>query len=176
MQNQEPYPGGDDDTSDGNYKKMIKGDIVRKKASMIYPITLKNYDLIYFPMSGGPGYGDPLERKLEAVKKDLDDGIYTDDIVERIYGVVASFDEENEAWIVNEEATKARREQLRREREEKSVPFEEFWEKEKKKITEDQLSEPVKKMISESLELSEGWAKEFREFWDLAEDYQLEVK
>ena len=138
---------------------------------------MDNYDVVHYALSGGPGYGDPLERKLESVRKDLNDEIYTKDFVFNIYGVVANYDNNKDEWTIDEKATEERREKMRKERLEKSMPFEEYWEYEKKKITEDKLYEAVKRMYSESLKLSKGyWAKEFREFWKLPEDFQMEVK
>ena len=57
-----------------------------------------------------------------------------------------------------------------------NMAFEEFWELEKKKITENKLSDHVKLMFSESLKLSEKWAKEFKRFWKLPESFDMEVK
>jgi N-methylhydantoinase B/oxoprolinase/acetone carboxylase alpha subunit len=170
------YPLGDPDPSDGEFEKLLKGDITRKPYCSIYPITLENYDLIYYSLSGGPGYGDPLERKVDQIKQDLDDGFYTEDIVRNVYGVVANYNEKTLEWEIDEKATKARKEEMMKERKEKSMNFEEFWEREKKKIIEDNLSEPVKLMYSESLNLSKNWAKEFKEFWELPENFDVEVK
>jgi hypothetical protein len=166
---------GDPDPTNGEFEKFLKADIVRKPYCVIYPVLLKNYDMFHYTMSGGPGYGDVLERKVEKIKQDLDDGIYTADFVRNIYGVVANFDESKDEWIIDENATKAGQEEIRKERMEKSMTFEEFWEYEKEKITEDKLYEAVKLMYSESLKLSDKWAKEFREFWKLPENYQMEV-
>ncbi|MHA1411478.1 MAG: hydantoinase B/oxoprolinase family protein [Promethearchaeota archaeon] len=116
IKNQKEYPLGDPDPKNGEFEKLIKGDIVRKCQNLIFPINLKNYDLIHYSLSGGPGYGDPLERKLENVKKDLEDGIYTQDFVYKIYGVVANFNEKTEEWTIDVEATKKRREEIRKER------------------------------------------------------------
>ncbi|MHA1489863.1 MAG: hydantoinase B/oxoprolinase family protein [Promethearchaeota archaeon] len=176
IENQKEYPLWDPDPEHGEFEKLLKGDIVRRAHCSIYPVLLENYDLVHFAMSGGPGYGDPLERKLELIKKDLDDGIYTNDKVFNIYGVVANYDENKGEWIIDEKATETRKNELRNERKEKSLPFNEYWENEKKKITEDKLSETVKRMYSESLNLSIKWAKEFREFWKFPEDFQMEVK
>jgi len=35
--------------------------------------------------------------------------------------------------------------------------------------------EPVKRMYAESMRLSERWAREFREFWDLPEGFDYDV-
>ncbi|MFW9851145.1 MAG: hydantoinase B/oxoprolinase family protein, partial [Candidatus Thorarchaeota archaeon] len=162
FENQKDYPLGDPDPSNGDFERFLKGNIVRKPYCVIYPVTLENYDLIHYSESGGPGYGDPLERKLDSVKKDLDDEIYTLDWVEKIYGVVANYDDINKQWIIDNAATEKRRKGMINERKEKSMTFEEFWEYEKKKITEEKLYEAVSLMYSESLRLSKKWAKEFR--------------
>jgi N-methylhydantoinase B/acetone carboxylase alpha subunit len=176
FKNREDYPLGDPDPTNGEFEQMLKGEITRKPYCSIYPITLENYDLIYYFMSGGPGYGDPLERNIESIKQDLDDGFYTKEIVENVYGVVANYDEKVEEWNIDLGATEKQQEQLKRERKEKTMSFEEFWEKEKKKITDGRLSEPVKLMFSESLSLSKLWAKEFKAFWDLPDNFDMEVK
>ncbi|MEX2722489.1 MAG: hydantoinase B/oxoprolinase family protein [Candidatus Freyarchaeota archaeon] len=176
IEKQKDYPLGDPDPANGEFERLLKGEITRKEYCTIYPITLENYDLIHYALSGGPGYGDPLERRLDLVKQDLDDGIYTKDIVYKVYGVVANYDEQKGEWVVDEEATRKRREEIRRERKEKSVPFSEYWERERKKIVEGKLCDAVKIMYSESLRLSKRWAKEFREFWKLPEDFMVEVK
>ena len=38
-----------------------------------------------------------------------------------------------------------------------------------------EMIEPVKRMYAESIRLSERWATEFREFWDLPEDFDFDV-
>ena len=59
------------------------------------------------------------------------------------------------------------RDQLRKEREDKSMTFEEFYQREKKRIVDGNLIEPVKRMYNESIQLSKRWGKEFLEFWNL---------
>jgi hypothetical protein len=176
IQNQLDYPLSDADPSNGEFERFLKGEITRKAYCSIYPVTFENYDLFHYSLSGGPGYGDPLERKVESVKKDLDDDLYTKDIVNNVYGVVAKYNEEKTEWIIDFEATKKRRDELLKERSQKSKNFEEFWEYEKKKIVEGQLSEPAARMYSESIQLSKRWAKEFREFWKLPDSFITEVK
>ena len=176
FRNKQDYPISDNDPYNGEFERLLEGNISRKPIGTIYPISLENYDIIHFAESGGPGYGDPLERKIESVKQDLDDGFYTADIVKNVYGVVANFDDKSEEWIINNEATKDRREEIRQERKDKSITFDEFWEKEKKRITEGDLYEAVSVMYSESLKLSARWGKMFREFWKFPEDFQIEVK
>jgi N-methylhydantoinase B/oxoprolinase/acetone carboxylase alpha subunit len=176
IQQQLDYPLGDPDPSNGEFERFLKADITRKPYCSIFPVTFENYDLFHFSMSGGPGYGDPLERQIKSVKKDLDEGLYTPDIVRNVYGVVARFSQEKNEWEINNVATDELRTKIMKEREEKSMNFEDFYEYEKDKILSGKLSAPVKRMYSESLQLSVGWAEEFRKFWNLDEDFDLEVK
>jgi N-methylhydantoinase B/acetone carboxylase alpha subunit len=176
IKNQLEYPLGDADPENGEFEKFLQGNIIRKPYCTIYPVNLQNFDIFYYMQSGGPGYGDPLERSTDLIKKDLDDEIYTKEIVFKMYGVVADYDKDKNEWIINELATQKRREELRDERRKQSISFEEFWEKERAKITESKLSEHVEAMYSESLKLSDKWAKEFKEFWKFPDDFKMEVK
>jgi len=36
--------------------------------------------------------------------------------------------------------------------------------------------EPVRRMYAESLRLSQRWAREFREFWDLPEGFDYDIE
>jgi hypothetical protein len=176
VKNKKPYPLGDPDPAHGEFERFIKGKITRIPEGMMIPIGLKNYDLVHWRESGAPGYGDPLERELDLVKKDLKDKIFTKDIVYNVYGVVAAYDEAKREWSIDYEQTKKRKDQLRKEREDKSMTFEEFYQKEKKRIVDGNLIEPVKRMYNESIQLSRRWGKEFLEFWNLPEDFRFKLE
>jgi len=176
VKNKKPYPLGDPDPSHGEFERFIKGKITRTPEGFMIPIGLKNHDLVHWRESGAPGYGDPLEREIDLVKKDLKDAIFTKDIVYNVYGVAAAYDEAKREWSVDYEQTKKRREQLRRERKDKSMTFEEFYQKEKKRIEDGNLIEPIKRMYNESIKLSRRWGKEFLEFWNLPEDFRFKLE
>jgi acetone carboxylase alpha subunit len=176
FQNQQDYPLGDPDPSNGEFERLLQAEITRKAQCSIFPVTFENYDLFQFSMSGGPGYGDPLSREVDAVIQDLNDGLYTSEIVQNVYGVIARFNEETKEWTIDEGATVEKRIELMNKRKDDSMTFEEFWEYEQKKITDNTLYEAVNNMYVESMELSEKWAKEFKEFWKFAEHFKLEVK
>jgi N-methylhydantoinase B/oxoprolinase/acetone carboxylase alpha subunit len=176
IKNQLEYPLGDSDPENGEFEKYLKGNIIRKPYCTIYPVNLQNFDIFYYMQSGGPGYGDPLERRTELIKKDLEDEIYTKDIVFKVYGIVSEYNKDKNEWHIDEAATQKRREELHDERRELSMSFEDFWKKERAKITEGKLSEHVQAMYSESLKLSDKWAKEFREFWKFPDNFKMEAK
>jgi hypothetical protein len=47
--------------------------------------------------------------------------------------------------------------------------------RERQRITERDMIEPAQRMYAESMRLSPRWAAEFREFWDLPEDFEFDV-
>jgi N-methylhydantoinase B/acetone carboxylase alpha subunit len=176
IMNKQPYPMGDPDPANGEFERFIKGKITRIPEGMMIPIGLKNNDLVHWRESGAPGYGDPLERELDLVRQDLKDYIFTEDVVYKVYGVVARYDEAKREWLVDKEQTEKRRDQLRKEREAKSMTFEEFYQREKQRIVEGNLIDPVKKMYNESFQLSGNWGKEFLDFWNLPEDFRFNLE
>ena len=46
---------------------------------------------------------------------------------------------------------------------------------ERKRILDRDMIEPAQRMYAESMRLSPRWAAEFREFWDLPEDFEFDV-
>jgi acetone carboxylase, alpha subunit len=82
-----------------------------------------------------------------------------------VYGVVAG----------DPEATEARRAQMREERGREAVPVREWMQAERRRVLDGDMIDPVKVMYAESIRLSEAWAREFREFWDLPEDFDFDV-
>jgi hypothetical protein len=131
---------------------------------------------VHWRESGAPGYGDPLEREVDLVRQDLKDYIFTEDVVYNVYGVVARYDEAKREWLVDKEQTEKRRDQLRKERESRSITFDEFYQREQQRIVEGNLIEPVKRMYNESIQLSQRWGKEFLNFWNLPEDFRFNLE
>ncbi|QLD84181.1 hydantoinase B/oxoprolinase family protein [Natronomonas halophila] len=169
---QEKYPV--DDTPPGSLEEDIEAeDVDRSTAAVLFPTQFDNNDLLHWDMRGGPGYGDPLERPVEKLVDDAEKGIYTPDVIEDVYGVVGELDEEDREFEVDEEATEARREELREEREAESVPATEFWESERERVLDREFSDPVTWMYSGVFERSPEWTESFREFWDLPADYSI---
>ncbi len=76
--------------------------------SKAYGISLKAGDVFVLGWSRASGYGDPLERGLSLIAKDLRDGAATREWVAKIHGII--FDS---AGAIDEKATTAHRERLR---------------------------------------------------------------
>jgi N-methylhydantoinase B len=80
-------------------------------------VAVKEGDAFTRPSAGGGGYGDPLLRDPASVKEDVEDGYVTPEGARRDYGVVVrEVDAELAEWEVDEEATKAERTTIRKER------------------------------------------------------------
>jgi N-methylhydantoinase B/acetone carboxylase alpha subunit len=47
--------------------------------------------------------------------------------------------------------------------------------KERRRIVDGDMIEPVQRMYAESMKLSEKWARHFREFWQLDDDFAFDV-
>jgi N-methylhydantoinase B len=71
---------------------------------------LSEDDVLYWNWSPPGGYGDPLTRDVERLDTDLRDGAVTAEVARQVYGAVLDSD-----GGLDRDATRARREQLRRE-------------------------------------------------------------
>ena len=67
------------------------------------PVDMVRGDLYHHTLSGGGGYGDPLERDLFLVQRDLRQGRVTGEGALRDYGVVAAL--QDDEWIIDVPAT-----------------------------------------------------------------------
>ncbi|MFX8828819.1 acetone carboxylase subunit alpha, partial [Acinetobacter baumannii] len=70
----------------------------------------------------GAGYGDLLERDPVSIIKDIEEGLISHGVAERLYKV--KFD--SNTLAINFEATKAARDQERKDRISRGVPFKKF--------------------------------------------------
>jgi N-methylhydantoinase B/acetone carboxylase alpha subunit len=93
-------------------------------------------------------------------------------VAEQIYSVVAHYDEKAKEWRVDLPATERRREEIRRGRKQRGVPFRQWWEREREKILEkENMASAVLEMWRTSMELSPDYGQEIRDFWQLPEDF-----
>jgi acetone carboxylase gamma subunit len=127
-------------------------------------------DLYLSVMKGAPGLGDPLLRPPQAVAADVRDGHLLPRFAGSVYGV--ELDDDTGA---DQGSSEARREQMRRDRLARAVPVREWWQGERRRVEAQELIEPVRVCYAESMRLSPRFAAEFRGFWDLPEDFQVEA-
>jgi N-methylhydantoinase B len=79
-------------------------------------LTVKKGRQIFFFNSGGGGWGDPLERPPEWVLEDVNDEILSPDAAADKFGVMVIQSEKSWSWVLDLQATKQLRTELRSKR------------------------------------------------------------
>jgi N-methylhydantoinase B/acetone carboxylase alpha subunit len=162
---QKPFPISEPDPADSALAREIEGDHQFDIETTTLPEVMREGDLYLCMFRGAAGTGDPLERPYESVMEDIEGDYLLPRYAESIYGVVPG----------DEQRTADRRSQSRAERGEKAVPVREWMKAERERILARDMIEPVQRMYAESMRLSDDWAREFREFWHLPEDFEFDV-
>lgn len=174
IKNQEPYPYREFDPENSEIRNHVKGDYVYEKRMIIPPEILFNQgDLYINSVKGGDGYGDVLERDPDKVAEDVNKDSLLHRFAESIYGVILEHDENTGKWKVNMEKTEIKRKELREERGKKAIPVKEWIERARVKILEKDIGEELREMYNDSIMISERWGKEFKEFWNLPDDFEF---
>jgi acetophenone carboxylase len=95
----------------------------RSYLSVAHPPALyQGGDTVYVPVSGGAGYGDPLQRDPASVATDVGAGRTSPEAARDIYAVVL----DSHTGLADAAATEARRAEKRRERLARAKPYAEF--------------------------------------------------
>lgn len=175
IRNEESLPvGGDFDPRANEYEKHISKNalVKRDKQCMTTEACYDNYDLYLNYMRGGPGFGDPIEREVEAIVKDLNLQLLLPEYAYKVYGAVVSQDSKG-LWVCDEVKTKQRRAEMRQERIKRSKPTRQWIEEEREKIIDKQASSQVQHMYATSFGLSKKFLNSFKKFWRLPSDWDL---
>jgi len=164
-------------------------------SATVFDEVMKHGDIIqtYVHGSGG-GYGDPIERDTNLIKKDLDNGVLSLEICRNVYCVEARFDPSGDQWVIDDNKTEELRKDERRRRLSKR-PAKEWWHKARKRVLDRELAPILQRMYNNSLSTEEAlpepfnpiwnasngnircvpkgqrWPGEFRAFWNLPEDF-----
>lgn len=169
IEKQLPIPHKEGDPREPEVLKLLEGDV---KPIPHFYITdpLNEYDLLaHRVISGCGGYGDPIERDSELVKKDLENGLTTPETAEKINAIVLK--EVDDGWRVQEKETLDLRAGVREERKERGLPVKEWWQINRKRILEGKLDPHVREMYTDCFKNSGKFKKEFCEFWGLTADF-----
>jgi acetone carboxylase alpha subunit len=164
-----PLPSGEgDDPRNPDFVQIIDADWEFVPGQNYPTKPIEPFSLYSLVSGDGGGYGDPLERDPRLVVRDLHNKVTTPRTARDVYGVVV--DDQSEVDL-------AATEQLRRERREqrlaRGVPAQEYKQQARKRILAKEFSPPVRAFYSDVLVKSEKFARQFREFWDLPDDYEV---
>ncbi len=165
-----PYPLADD-TREPQIEALLGADVERLDQGSVYPRPLEEYDVVVAKTTAGPGCGDPLDRPLELCERDLNGGFYTAESVRGAYGVVTSLDDGS--WRVDVPASVELRAELREQRRERSVSFSDFYARERRRLLDGDLAQPVADIYRDVSAVGPGWWSEFLSFWQLPDDFQV---
>ena len=160
----EPYPFHEPDPG-SPAMHAVSGDRQFDLETGTLPQPMSQGDLYLCMFRGGGGLGDPLLREYESVMEDIDGDFLLERFAEPVYGVVPG----------DADATERRRDEMRDARAAKAVPVREWMERERRRVLDGDLIEPVQRMYAESMRLSDRFAAEFREFWDLPDDFDFDI-
>lgn len=130
-------------------------------------IECKDGDLFVGSALTTAAWGDPLDRDLSLVERDVHYGWLTSDVVSKIYGAVT--DEDGKVKVKESEEL---RQKMRLKRKERAVDAKEWWKKEREQVLKRDFSEDVYSMYADSLKY-ERFHREFTGVWQLPEDYCL---
>jgi N-methylhydantoinase B/acetone carboxylase alpha subunit len=172
VKNQLPYPVRDGDPADSDILRLVKAQRVKSdKCTTTLPELFEQGDLYLSVLNGGTGCGDPIERDPGLIEDDLNGEYLIPKYAESIYGAVV--EKQNRKYGVNRKKTQEQRKAIREKRRKESVSVKEWMESERKKIQNGEFIKPVREMYRSSMATSESWAREFKDFWNLPDDFAM---
>jgi acetone carboxylase alpha subunit len=137
------------------------------------PTEIFEGDLLISSSAAAGGLGDPIERDPAWIKADLDSGLTTEWQASNVYCVKANYDEGTKEWTVDEAETEKLRQARRKQRLSRAVPVKDWWKDSRQKIVSRDMHPLILEMYQSSMKLSETFAKEYRGFWALPDDFVL---
>jgi len=166
-----PLPHSEGDPDRPEIKRLLKGDVLLGKDAQYISEPLKQgalYEKLYLP--GGGGFGDPLDRDLKEVERDVNLHFVTEGAAQKLYGAVGKADANGE-WKADPERSAKLRAKVRKARLAKAVPVKDWWSAERDRIAGEKIKGETAAMHAECLSHSQEWAHRYREFWALPEDF-----
>ncbi|AOF81856.1 hydantoinase B/oxoprolinase family protein [Methyloversatilis sp. RAC08] len=146
--------------------------VKRDKQCMTTEDCYANHDLYLNYLRGGPGFGDPLDRDVKSIEKDLNELFLLPEFAAKVYAAVVTQNAKG-VYTVDAAKTAARRAEFRKERIARSVPTREWMKEERARIINKHASTPVQHMFATSFALSEKFKNEFKTFWNLPADWDV---
>ncbi|MFB3812621.1 MAG: hydantoinase B/oxoprolinase family protein [Terriglobales bacterium] len=168
VENKLPLPHSEgEDPANPEFAQLMKGKLVQSSAQDASQ-RFEPYDLIHQSAGAGGGWGDPLNRDIADIERDLAADLISEWSATNVYKVVF----EPGTRKIDAARTKDAREQERQARIKKAAPASQFVEAQKKKIVAGNLPPITKKSFNEIFRISEKFLTEFRECWGLPADFR----
>ena len=164
-----PHGEGNPDRPD--IKRLLKGEILIGEDAQYISEPLKEgalYEKLYLP--GGGGYGDPLDRDIRQVERDISLHFVSEEAARKLYGAGGKANGDGE-WKADAARSEKLRARMRKARLARAVPVKDWWQKERKRIASGGIKGETAEMYAECLTGAHDWASEYRAFWGLSDDF-----
>jgi N-methylhydantoinase B/acetone carboxylase alpha subunit len=130
------------------------------------PIQVKHGDLICHADHAGSAWGDPIERKLALIVKDLEADLISPEVAKSVYGAIVKPLDKGR-WEVGEAASANERKKIRAQRKSRAVPARELFLGERKMIMDGKFGrQELAAMFGDSLKYDK-WRDHFCSFWQV---------
>jgi len=136
----------------------------------VAPISLEDGDVWVYVNSCVSGWGDPLDRDLRLIEKDLNEGWVSEEANRIIYGAIAK--RVDGKFQVDQEATDRLRQDMRMRRNGRALSAKEWWAKERQRVLCMDFSEPVRDLYKDVCKY-EKFRVKFCDVWQLPQDFQI---
>lgn len=168
VEQQKPLPHREgDDPANPDFCRLMEGELVRtfaQSASRVYG----HYDLIHQVTGGGGGWGDPLERDLGDLAKDIEEQIISNRAIIDVYKAAL----DTETMTIDPEQTKENRAQERQARLVKAIPVSDFVATQQEKILSGDIPDICKQTYNDCFANSSKFLGQFKGSWGLPEDFK----
>jgi len=171
FKNKQPYPSYEGDPRSYTFAKLLKGTLHIDDMTTLMPTEFKPYDIYLCFWNGGPGYGDPIERRPQLIEQDLNNGYSLPETARSVAGAVSYREDESGEWKVDVNKTGELRKKIKEDRAKRAIPVKVWWQSEREKIIRKEIHPPIITMYMESMTISPNWADEYRKFWELPADF-----
>lgn len=176
IENQDELPTGEGDNPlDPEITKLLGGNCKVTHGNMTAEKPMKEGDVLLMQYRGMGGFGDPLERKPTMIEADLENGIVTPEMVEKICGVVVEQNKTDDRLTISLDKTKARRQSLRNARKTKGIPTKEWMKQQRERIKAYDLPDVALEIFKDVSSHSQKWMKEYRAFWGLDDSFTFDI-
>ncbi len=155
--------------------RLVGGKCQVSHGNMTVSKPLTEGDVVLMQYRGMGGFGDPLDREPGLIEADLENGIVTQEMAERICGVVIERNEAEDRLVVNRPRSEARRAELRRARIAKAQPARQWMATQKARIERYELPTVALEIYKDVSSHSRKWMKEFRAFWQLPDTFTFDL-
>jgi len=163
-------PGGEgEDPARPDFVRLVEADWELIPGGNRLATPARPYELFTAMTGDGGGFGDPIEREPELVRRDVENRVCTAWTARNVYCVAL----DPETLEVDLEETARLREARREERRRRALPAREYKRRERERILRSDFSVPTARMYRDVLRYSEGFRRVFLEFWDLPADWNV---